>query len=43
MSMGFNAPKELKSLLKGPDQYVTNDQVTGMLKIPKRKARVDVE
>lgn len=36
MSMAFNAPKELKSLLKEPGRFITNDDVSGMLRIPGR-------
>jgi hypothetical protein len=41
VSMAFNAPKELKSLLNEPGRFVTNDDVSGMLRIPGRnKSRV---
>lgn len=36
VSMAFNAPKELKTLLREPGRYITNDDVSGMLKIPGR-------
>lgn len=39
VNYAFSAPKQLKSLLQPPGQYISNDEVEGMLKIPGRNNR----